>query len=189
MSDHVNFLTNFFNLDSTTTTEASTTTEIPNANCPPNLTKFAENDLKEIIDSFINDKNVTEVIKSSYHTKAVEIKDKHLNALESFMEKFRNRPKHLKHILDAIAKNRQNLEPAVNKLVNYLEKYPTLEKNYNTTLAQKIKLQEQYDKIKKICDLNCGKKKSKSFNMFYMNFYPPTAQKRKVMSLTVYVCM
>lgn len=84
------------------------------------------------------------------------VRDKHLVNFEIFLEWFKDRPNHLKHILDEVVKIRERLTPLFNKIEKHLKEYPELKRAYEENVQKVNVVKETTEKIIQVCKIrNC----------------------------------
>lgn len=101
--------------------------------------------------------NLLDSINGSYFELAVTLRDQNVKSLDDYLAKFKNRPKHVDHLLDDLAQTRlESVEPLVKKVISKRSESNSLQGIYKQQKLNSDIYLAKFEKSKNICALNCG---------------------------------
>lgn len=99
--------------------------------------------------------NILSNISDAYNDTAIQARDKLLQEFNDFKTKLMDRPNHLIHVLDDMEHTRQKkIVPLAKIAAATLQEFPAVENDFNRLYNKTIKLLDDLEKYKKICELN-----------------------------------
>lgn len=127
-------------------------TESPNV-C--NTSLHTKEDLMLIFNYFEDELQIHNIINNSFYFEALSIRDRYLGEIRNFQRLFRNKPMHLKNILEDIRNKRQQLLPFVQDISESLNQYPELKEQFQISYENLVPVIKMFEKQKMICQLTC----------------------------------
>ncbi|XP_031768525.2 uncharacterized protein LOC113521442 [Galleria mellonella] len=134
----------------------SPTEELP-PKCLEGQTLFSAHDLKEAIDYFTDELQIYKSINDSYYDTAIDVRNQNIQEIKIFQSWFGDRPQHLKHILEELARSRQAIEPLVAEISSALQEYPYLQMKFKEKSDRATEILENLNTQKQICKLTCNR--------------------------------